>query len=75
VKYTDDLVPPANSEKTMLEGMSDRIIEIGRCYGTEMNLEKSKILRTSREPSPVQTTTDHKQLENVPYFSGLGRMI
>jgi hypothetical protein len=27
-------------EETVLQGMIDRIIEIGRCYGMEMNVEK-----------------------------------
>jgi hypothetical protein len=39
VKYADDVVLLAK-EKTMLQGMIDRLIEIGRRYGTEMNVEK-----------------------------------
>jgi len=27
-------------EETVLQGMIDRLIEIGRCYGVEMNVEK-----------------------------------
>jgi hypothetical protein len=39
MKYTDDLVPLANDE-AVLQGMSDRLIEIGRFYGMARNLEK-----------------------------------
>jgi hypothetical protein len=39
VKYKDDLVILAR-EETVLQGMVDRLIEIGRCYGIEMNVEK-----------------------------------
>jgi hypothetical protein len=31
----------------------DKIIEIGRCYGMEMNVKKTKVMRISRQPFPV----------------------
>jgi hypothetical protein len=39
VKYAEDLVLLAK-EETVLQGMIDRLIEIGRRYGMEMNVEK-----------------------------------
>jgi hypothetical protein len=53
VKYADDLVLLAK-EETVLQGMIDRLIEIGRCYGIEMNVEKSKVMRISRQPYPIK---------------------
>jgi hypothetical protein len=44
VKYADDLVLLAK-EETVLQGMVDRLIEIGRRYGMEMNVEKTKVMR------------------------------
>jgi hypothetical protein len=41
----------------------------------EMNVEKTKIMRISRQPSPIQIMTYQKQLENVEYFNYLGDMI
>ena len=41
VKYADDLVLMAK-EETVLQGMIDKLIEIGRCYGIEMNVKKQK---------------------------------
>jgi len=41
VKYADDLVLMAK-EETVLQGMVDKLIEIGSCYGMEMNVEKNK---------------------------------
>ena len=38
MKYADDLVLMAK-EETVLQGMIDKLIEIGRCYGMEMNVE------------------------------------
>jgi len=47
-------------EETVLQGMIDRLIEIGSCYGVEMNVEKLRQWK-SRRPSPVhimiKTTT------------------
>jgi len=41
VKYADDLVLMAK-EETVLHGMIVKLIEIGRFYGMEMNVEKTK---------------------------------
>jgi hypothetical protein len=40
VKYADDLL--LAKEETVLQGMTDRPIEIGRCYEMEMNVMKWK---------------------------------
>ena len=55
VKYVDDLVLVAKKE-TVLQNTIDRLIEIERCYGMEMNVraEKTKVMKISREPSPVE---------------------
>jgi len=42
VKYADHL---ELKEETVLQGMIDELIEIGRCYGMEMNTEKTKVMR------------------------------
>jgi hypothetical protein len=55
--------------------MVDRLSEIGRRYGMEMNVGKTKVMRISRQPSPMKIMIDQKQLENVEYFNYLGRMI
>jgi len=47
----------------------ERLTEIGRYYGMEVNMEKTKAMRILRQPSPIQITIDHKQPENVEYFN------
>ena len=47
-------------------------IETGRYYGLEMNVEKTKVMRISGQPSPVTITIDQKQLENVKCLKYLG---
>jgi len=41
VKYADDLVLLAKEEE-VLQDMIDKLIEIGRCYVMEMNVEKKQ---------------------------------
>ena len=66
-KYADGLVVLTKEEK-VLQDMTDKLIEIGRCYGMEMNVEKTKVMRISRQPFPVKIMIDQKQLENVESF-------
>ena len=40
-----------------------------------MNVERTKVMRISRQPSPVTITIDQKQLENVKCFKYLGSML
>jgi hypothetical protein len=74
VKYADDLVLLAK-EEMVLRGMINRLIEIGRCCGMEMNVEETKVLGISRESSPIQIMRDQKQLENMEYINELGSVV
>jgi len=60
VKYADDLVVIAK-EEMVLQDMIDKLIEIGICYGMEMNVGKTKVMRISRQPSPVTIMIDQKK--------------
>ena len=73
-KYADGLVLLAK-EKMMLQGMIGRLIEIGRWYGIEVNVEETKVMGISREPFPVQIMIDQRQLASVEYLNHLGSMI
>jgi hypothetical protein len=74
LKYADDLVLLAKEEK-VLQDMIDKLIEIRGCYGMEMNVEKTKVMRISRQPFPVKIMTERKQLENVESFKYLGSIL
>ena len=62
-------------EEKVLQDMIDKLIETGRCYGMEMNVEKTKVMRISRQPFPVKIIIDQKQLENVESFKYLGSIL
>jgi hypothetical protein len=55
-KYADDFVLLAKEETVLV----DRVIEIGRCFGMEINVEKTKAMRISRQPSPIQMMINQK---------------
>ena len=59
----------------MLQGVIDKLIETGKCYGMEMNVEKTKVMRISRQPSVITIIIDQKHLENVKYFKYLDIML
>jgi hypothetical protein len=40
-----------------------------------MNMEKTKVMRISRQPTPVTIKIDQKQLENVKCFKYLGSLL
>jgi hypothetical protein len=74
VKYADDLVLMAK-EETVLQGTIDKLTEIGRCYGMQMDMEKTKVMRISRQPTPVTINIDQRQPEKVKCFRYLGSML
>jgi hypothetical protein len=62
-------------EEMVLQDMIDKLIEIGRCYGTEMNVEITNLMRISKQPFPVKIIIVQKQLKNVETFKYLGRIL
>jgi len=74
VKYADELGLQAK-EENVLQDMIDKLIEIGGCYGMEMNMEKTKLMRISRQTFPVKIMIEQKQLENVESFKYLGSIL
>ena len=74
VKCADELVLMAE-EETVLQRMINKLIETGRYYGIETNVEKTKVMIISRHPSPITITIDQEQLENLKCFKYLGSML
>jgi len=55
--------------------MIDKLIETGRYCGMEINVEKTKVMRISRQLSPITITINQKHLENVKCFKYMGSML
>jgi len=64
-----------SKEEKMLQDMVDRLIEMGGCYGMEMNVVITKLMRISRQPFLVKIMTDQKQLENLESFKYFGSIL
>ena len=60
---------------TMPQDMMDRLIEIGRCYEMEINVQIIKLMAVSRRPSPVSILIHQKQREYVEYFNYVGSVV
>jgi len=60
--------------QTVLQGMSDSLVEVGRC-GMEMDVEKTKVILISRQPFLVQIVMYQKQLEKMEYFNYLSSLV
>jgi hypothetical protein len=58
-----------------LQGMIDTLMETSKYCGMEINVKKTKVMRISRQPSPVTITIDQTQLENVKCCKYLGSML
>jgi len=61
--------------ETMPHDMFDRLIEIGRCYEMEINVQIIKLMAVSRQPFPVSIFIEQKQTEYVEYFNYLGSLV
>jgi ABC-type multidrug transport system ATPase subunit len=69
-KKADDLLFLAE-EEMVLQDMIDKLIEIGRCYGMEMNVEQKKINENFKQ-TIASKTYEKKKLGNVESFKYLG---
>jgi len=62
------------SEETVLHSIIDRLIELGMCYGIEIYVEKPKLMKISRQSSPVHII-ERKLVEIAEYFIYLSSTI
>ena len=69
-KHADTLGLLAKEER-VLQDMK----EVGRCYEKNINVDKTKFMRISKQLSPECIITDQEHLENVEYFIYVGCLI
>ena len=50
-------------EETVLQSMINTLTEPGRRFGTDMNVDETKVKRISTQPLPAHIMADQKQLE------------
>ena len=62
-------------EEAVLQGKTDRLIEVGRYCGMEMNVENTKATAIASLLSPALEMIVQTQPENVEYFNYLRNTI
>ena len=67
VKYKNKRVLLAK-EVVVLHGILERQLGTRRRYGMEMRVQKTRLTRNSRKPSPVRIMIDQKQQQEVGIF-------
>jgi hypothetical protein len=67
VKYVENLV--------LLVDEDTLVFEIGRCNRMEINVEKTQVMISSKQSSPVQIMIDHSQQDNVEILNYLDSII
>jgi hypothetical protein len=48
-------------EEKLLQDITDKLTENVGCYRIKMNVEKTKVMRISRQPFPVKIIIDQKK--------------
>ena len=64
MKYADDSVL-LSKRAAALQGTTDRLNEAERCYGMEMNVEKTTVMRISIFPAQIMTEKNDWRVWNI----------
>ena len=73
-KYADDFAQ-LPKEETLQQGLIDRLVDVVRHCGMEMNVENVKVIRISRKAFSVQIMVDTKQLEDMEYLNSVCSLV
>ena len=55
--------------------MVNRLVDTGRKYGMEINIDKSKVMRVSRSNELLQIKVNNRELKEVDHFKYLGSVL
>ena len=58
-----------------LQDMVNRLVDTGRKYGMEMNIDKSQVMRVSRSNESLQIKVNNTELKEVDHFMYLGSVL
>ena len=67
VRFADDT---ANIAKTQeLQDMVKRLVDTGRKYGMEINIDKTQVMRVSRSNESLQIKVNNRERKDVVHFN------
>ena len=55
--------------------MVNRLVDTGRKYGMEINIDKSQVMGISRNNESLQIKVDNRKLKEVDHFKYLGSVL
>jgi Reverse transcriptase (RNA-dependent DNA polymerase). len=74
IRFVDDTAIMAKT-KEELQDMVNRLIDTGRKYGMEINIEKSQVMRVYRSNESLQIKVNNRELKEVDPFKYLGSVL
>ena len=58
-----------------LQDMVNRLVDSGRKYGMEINIDKSQVMRVSRSNKSLQIKVNNRELKEIDHFKYLGSVL
>ena len=58
-----------------LQDMVNRLVDTGKKYGMEINIDKSQVMRVSRSNESLQIKVNNRELKEVDHFKYLGSVL
>ena len=74
VKFADDTAIIAKTQEE-LQDMVNRLVDTGRKYGVEINIDKSQVMRVFRSNESLQIKVNNRELKEVDHFKYLGSVL
>ena len=53
----------------------NRLVDTGRKYGMEINIDKSQVMRESRSNESLQIKVNNRELNEIDYFKYIGSVL
>jgi Reverse transcriptase (RNA-dependent DNA polymerase). len=74
VRFADDTAIIAKTQEE-LQDMVNRLVDNGRKYGMEINIDRSQVMRDYRNNESLQIIVNYRELKEVDHFKYLGSVI
>jgi Reverse transcriptase (RNA-dependent DNA polymerase). len=74
VRFADDTAIIAKTQEK-LQDMVNRLVDTGRKYDMEINIDKSQVMRVSRSNESLQIKVNNRELKEGDHFNYLGSVL
>ena len=74
VRFADDTAIIAKTQEE-LQDMVNRLVDTGRKYGMDINIDKSQVMRVSMSNESLQIKVNNRELKEIVNFTYLGSVL